>query len=350
MIIDTDSLPTYRRRTPAFSTLFGVPAERALTAMNEADDDVVSHRPRVPVGLRSVGYTQRAVPVRVTDPFGSGAVTTAICRIAIGCPVPASRRGVHMSRLGDALARSILRSYPDLAAYARELAEAVAHVEYGGPASVRLSATIPYLEDVAGGARTRSKLSLEHLTLLARARLADEDGLGACSDSGLRFSHIVACPCVQRMYRHARAVASDPLPPNEDDRPVLTHSQRCITSVLASGLQEPLDVAKILAAVDAVVVRTVNTLPRDVELATVYRAHRTPQFIEDALRETLWALYQTLHGTTTFACLRGWSRSQESIHGFDLKASAVLTEADVRSGEGAAIEIEPRPSPFATNS
>jgi GTP cyclohydrolase FolE2 len=329
MIVEsTGLLPTYQRRAPKFPSLFGVPANQVVRAMNDADDDLVSLPPRVRIALDRVGVKRTRVPVRIDDPFGSGTPTVATCGVTIGCPVPSNRRGLHMSRLGDALARSVRPTYPDLATYARALAGAVAAVEYGGPVSVRVRASIPYLEEVGPDSDTQSKLSLEHLSLLARVTLdADAE---VESQSGMRFTHMVACPCVQKMYRHARAISPEPLPDGEAGRPAFTHSQRCVTSVLASGLREPFSVLAFLPRLDEVIVRTLNTLPRDSELAMVYRAHDTPQFVEDALRETLWALYRTLGGPDAFTLLRGWSRSQESIHDFDLSASGMLTPDEAR--------------------
>jgi GTP cyclohydrolase FolE2 len=141
-------LPTYRRRAEPFPTLFGAPAHAVVTAMNEAGDDVASQAPRVAIGLAHVGATRTGVPLRLADPFGSAGLVTSSCRITIDCHVPPDRRGLHMSRLGDALARSVLSTYPDVATYARELAESVARVEYGAPVSVRVRASIPYLEEI----------------------------------------------------------------------------------------------------------------------------------------------------------------------------------------------------------
>jgi GTP cyclohydrolase FolE2 len=328
MIVETPPLPTYRRGTDRFTALFQAPAGRVVAAMDQAEDDVVNQPPRLAIELDGVGYTRARIPVRVHDPFGSGMVTTASCTVSIRCGVDGTRRGLHMSRLGDALARSILIPYPTLSEYARTLAEAVSRAEHGSSASVKVRASIPYLEDVPLETGAREKLSLEELILLANVRLAAGDAEGGTSGSGVRFTHIVACPCVQKTYRHARALSRDPLPPAEDDRPLMTHTQRCVTTVLARGLERPIDVVDFLSMLDGVVTRTANTLPRGGELAMVYRAHAAPQFIEDALRETLWALYRTIDDPAGFTCLKGRSRSEESIHEFDLCASATLTPAD----------------------
>jgi GTP cyclohydrolase FolE2 len=88
--------------------------------------------------------------------------------------------------------------------------------------------------------------------------------------------------------------------------------------------------------------RTMNTLPRGDELAMVFRAHATPQFIEDALRESLWALGAALGGPSGFSRLTGRSRSLESIHDVDLAASAVLTSETARRLGAASAASAPR--------
>jgi GTP cyclohydrolase FolE2 len=80
----------------------------------------------------------------------------------------------------------------------------------------------------------------------------------------------------------------------------------------------------VLAALDTVLVRTCNTLPRDLELACVFRAHQRPQFIEDAVRAAAVAVAGALMPGVRFRRLAVRSRSLESIHEFDLDASLAL--------------------------
>ncbi|MDF0552319.1 GTP cyclohydrolase, FolE2/MptA family [Kamptonema sp. UHCC 0994] len=59
-------------------------------------------------------------------------------------------------------------------------------------------------------------------------------------------------------------------------------------------------------------------MPHDLELLTVYRAHRKPQFLEDALRDLLKSLYTELQDQPECAKVHIQSLSMESIHDFDL--------------------------------
>lgn len=331
----TVRLPLFRRRSTPFEETFGVGLTEVLTAIDRAGDDPVAGAPRVPIGLGSVGYRRSGILVGIDDPFGSGSPVHCIADVKIGTAVPASRRGLHMSRIGDALAQSVLDSYPDLVAFARTLAGAVSRAQYGLATSVEVRGRVPYVEDVP--LDPRRKLSLEALTLLAAVRTSAGETSSAF-DTGLRFAHLVACPCVQKVYRYAGAARLEAAPPDAPSTPGFTHSQRCITTVVARGLRVPLPVPRVLEEVDGVVLRTMNTLPRGSELALVYNAHRTPQFIEDALRDVLRATYTALDGAR-FSSLRGRARSLESIHEFDLRASATLTNAEARRCAGRGVSV-----------
>jgi GTP cyclohydrolase FolE2 len=332
-------LPTYTRVTPPFEQLFGASVGTVLHAMDEAGDDLVRHPPRLPLDLARVGYRAPDLLLGIADPFGSGRIVTAIAVVRVATMVPSTQRGVHMSRIGDVLARAAQRTHRDAGAYACALAEALDACQYGGPTRVDVRACVPYLEDVPAETGP-AKRSLERLTLLGSART---DGAGGVNlRAGLRFTHIVACPCVQKTYRHAERsrggydrgdIAGDSLPR-------VTHSQRCVTSVMATGVSGPLPIPDLLAALDRVVVRCMNTLPRGAELALVFRAHREPQFIEDALRESLWAFARGLGPLGAITRVEGRSRSAESIHDFDLTAHARLSVDDLARCHAAAAECQ----------
>jgi hypothetical protein len=72
--------------------------------------------------------------------------------------------------------------------------------------------------------------------------------------------------------------------------------------------------------------------PHDAELAMVYRAHRTPQFIEDALRAAVVAMGQAWPSPASFALVSDRVRSLESIHEYDLTGSLSMSAADLPGG------------------
>lgn len=319
----TGMLPLFQRQTESFDDTFGVEIADVLTAIGRAEDDPVAGEPRVAIDIQRVGYTRANLLIEIDDPFGSGRPVHSVATVRVASRVPHTHRGLHMSRLGDALARSVTESYPDLVDYARSLAKAICRAQYGRSTLVEVHASVPYLEELTRDPHPRPKLSLEQLQVIASARVDGPDDAAGRVAAGVRVSHLVACPCVQKVYAYTRAVLGD-APVETDPAPGFTHNQRCVTTVVAHGLRRPLPVAAVLRQIDGVLFRTMNTLPRGSELSLVHRAHRTPQFIEDALREALWAMYTAL-GDAPFSAIRGSSRSLESIHDFDLAASATLT-------------------------
>lgn len=145
-----------------------------------------------------------------------------------------------------------------------------------------MSGWLPFWEAVPGRDAGKDKVSLEEVGLTATART----GKGAAKlTTGLVVEHITACPCVQLTLRHARADGDGP-----DPGPLMTQSKRCRTHVQFSHHENELPLAEVLRAVDGVVFRTQNTLPREHELNLVDRAHDRPQFIEDVARGLLCRL------------------------------------------------------------
>jgi GTP cyclohydrolase FolE2 len=320
------TLPRWARATPSFRELFGVPPREVIAAMDRAEDDVPNSRPAAQIDIDDVSVRRSDLIVRIDDPFGSSQDVGAVCTVSVAAGVPRARRGVHLSRIGEVLAESASTPFRDLVAYAEAMAEFVAASQYGA-ARVRVDARIPYIEEVQADPSGRMKRSLEHLNVIVRRTIGADV---STTDLGLRVTHITACPCVQKTYQHARAcgetsTATDPFDPG----PLMTHSQRCVTSVMACGIAEPRPAVEILSRLDAVLVRTTNTLPRDAELCCVYRAHRTPQFIEDALRAAVIAVAGAWPAPASFRCVKGRARSLESIHEYDVTAALSLNASDL---------------------
>src|SRR6266542_3334529 len=154
--------PVRKRQQTPFDEKFGVSSSEVLTSIASAGDDPVAGEPRLGIALRSVGYTRSGLLIQIDDPFRSGTPVQSIATVRIGSGVPGTRRGLHLSRIGDAVARSVLEPYPDLTDYARALATAVSRSQYGRPTAVDVRARIPYVEEVARDTRAPAKLSLEH--------------------------------------------------------------------------------------------------------------------------------------------------------------------------------------------
>ena len=304
------------RAQPRFETTFGAPAEDVLRAMDEAGDDIPYQRPQFGIALPRVGMLREHVPLRLRDPFASGREVSLDARVRLLTEVPADKRGIHTSRIGSLLAAGVQEVHGSLQEYVRWLAAALSAEEYGGGAEVQASGTLSYLERVEGWKDDKHKVSLEHVGLSATATLQQ----GQWRESaGFVVQHITACPCVQQTYKHALLQAHGDIDTAlEQVAPLLTHSQRCSTRIEVRNLGGLLPFQSLFAAVDGCVFRVQNTLPREFELHLVYRAHQSPQFIEDATRQIASGVARALGKEFAGSTLVLESTSMESIHDFDI--------------------------------
>lgn len=326
------TLPKHQRNRRSFAETFERDHEQTIAAMDAGGGDIPGQTPATPLALGQVGVKREAIPVQIVDPFGSGATVQLPCAVEAKVKLAAERRGIHVSRIGDLLARYSSEVHPSLEDYARRVSEGLRAGQGCEGAVVSVAGTLTYLEDVRG---VKQKASLEHLELSARSEI--ESGL-IRSESGVAFSHITACPCVQETLRHS--FAKDP----EAAAPFLTHTQRCRTRVTLAGLGQSTRLPALLACIDAVVVRSQNTLPREFELLNVHRAHAQPQFLEDALRDLMRAFYRLLRADSPEARIRIESVSMESIHDFDMegKIAYAVRDLDQLLGHSDRKEVAPQ--------
>src|SRR5436190_769630 len=97
--------PTHQRLRPAFSDLFDRDQRETILAMDEAGADIPSQSPAIPLTIQHVGVTRSSIPVVIMDPLGGGEVVQLSCEIETRVSLGSSRRGIHVSRIGDLLAR-----------------------------------------------------------------------------------------------------------------------------------------------------------------------------------------------------------------------------------------------------
>jgi GTP cyclohydrolase FolE2 len=293
--------------------------------MDRERDDIPKQVPATPVVLQRIGIVREAIPVTIVDPFQAGALVQLFASVEAHLSIDAQRRGIHVSRLGDVLARLSARTFDSLEHYAQTLCERFCDEQGSEDADVRVTAVLSYLEDVEG---VKQKQSIEHLSLGASARRHDDRTQTTAS---VGFRHITACPCVQQTFKHSAGGGRSGLFGELAARemPLLTHSQRCETVVTFGGDGESIALDALLDAIDGVVVRSQNTLPREAELAAVHRAHAKPQFLEDALRDLLRALYELLRHRRPDGTITIEATSMESIHDFDISGSIHYSVAEI---------------------
>jgi len=320
------SLAVHQRRLPAFDEVFERDAGSTIASMNETGRDVANQSAAHPLALKSMGVVRTAVPVTIRNPLGEGLAHLS-CEVHMLVGLAAEKRGIHVSRMGDVVARLAQESFDTLHAYALRLVEELRVTQHASSVQVKVTGSLPYLEGIDG---VKSKKSLEAVGLSIEALLVDGK---VATTQGVEFSHITACPCVQQTYRQSHEEASHRFVHELEVRkmPLMTHSQRCRTHVKLAGLTKALDIRRLLEAIDKVAVRCQNTMPREFELLTVYLAHAKPQFLEDVLRDLSCALTQMQPDQPGTIRIQIDSISMESIHDFDLHGSIDTTLADVRA-------------------
>jgi GTP cyclohydrolase-4 len=315
-----DGLPRHTRTDRDFHGTFGRSAEDTLASMDAAGDDVPNQSPRHRLAVARVGMTRSSIPLVVADPFGGPGTVHLSCTVDMHAGLASERRGIHVSRLGHVLAELAQQAHPSLQAYAVAVCERVVEAQACGSAEVAVSGVLSYVERGHG---VSERESIEHLTLSAEAR--HRDGRTEAGH-GIAFNHMTACPCVQQTYKHAVAGRPDgALAADDASRPLPTHSQRCQTRIAIGPCASPVPLDRLLAVVDGIIVRSRNTLPRDLELMAVHRAHREPQFVEDVLRDLLAAVHGLIASEHPDATIRIRATSLESIHDFDLDGEIVAS-------------------------
>ncbi|HEX8186016.1 MAG TPA: GTP cyclohydrolase, FolE2/MptA family [Blastocatellia bacterium] len=310
----------YTRPEPRFADVFGKTGRETIASMDASGDDIAYQKPKNKLTLPSAGVSRSNVPVLLNDLFDSNSRAQLSCDVVVLTEVPATKRGIHLSRISDCIARLSDKSFSSLQDYASALAERVMSSQYGGHTSAKVSGLYTYFEQVPGRTPDKDKLSLESIGLKASSLQARNTSV---QSAGLVFTNITACPCVQQTLKHAS-------PEGVGELPTLTHSQRCETSLSVERITGTLPVKSLLEALDAVVVRTRNTLPREYEALLVHRAHQTPQFMEDVVRQVLVTGFEHLKDRFAESSLRVTSRCMESIHAFDITCELEYSVRELR--------------------
>src|SRR5262245_57880799 len=90
-----------------FAERFGASSADVLAAMTAAGDDIASQAAPIALDLDGVGLVRRQVPVAMRNPFSPDETVNAICTVKVTAGVPVTKRGLHLSRIGHAVAESV---------------------------------------------------------------------------------------------------------------------------------------------------------------------------------------------------------------------------------------------------
>lgn len=276
--------------------------------------DVPEEAPGIAIPLSAVGISGKTVWIRLPEgriPFDA----------SLSVRLPSSRRGIHMSRMEEAISELDGCAFPGPAEYAQRLLELMLSNQYSSSGTVTLHGQLPYLS-ATGVSQRRSVDSLRIDVEVAR------DFPGPCRVLlGVGIYHITACPCTQ-VYLEAAGNTQKTYP----DRPMITHSQRAITLLRVERDDAVPTVAALRRCLESALHVSQDLLKRGDEAELVLKAHTAPQFAEDAVREVAQAAFRFFGHCLPPDCrVQIESTSFESIHIHDVNCRLDSTIGELRS-------------------
>jgi len=308
--------------TPAIST---ASHQRALTL----GQDVPESLPAFQIGLSEVGVSGKTLWIQLPQgrlPFEA----------EVYVDLPENVRGIHMSRIEEAVSDLYPENFTDIRLYAQELARLVLEKQRGRKGRVRLRGKIPLVRKTP----VSEKYSIDSAEIEAEVRAErGAEGLGLKTMIGIRVCHLTACPCTQ-VYNRSLAA--------EDGRefPLPTHSQRSVTSLAVEDHGGDLTYEDLLDCLEKGLHVTLGLLKRPDEAEIVLRAHRRPQFAEDVVREAARQVGIAFGGRLPASSgVIIESLSLESIHTHDVRCTLGTTLEVILKASGGIVPDEPAPEP-----
>jgi GTP cyclohydrolase-4 len=280
--------------------------------------DVPDESPAFPLPIKGVGISGKTVWVALAENNGGRIPFSA--RILVN--LDADRRGIHMSRIEEAITSLHDKEFNSLPEYGRLLASHILTRQKAGSVSLELTGRLPLVRQ-APFSRLNSIDTLE-----VSFKLVSETGSGretGHSQVGAEMYHLTACPCTLAYNRKLFGRFHDPWPQ-------ATHSQRSRTRLrVTSPAEEQLpsygDLQDILASVLHI---SQDLLKRPDETELVLKAHREPQFAEDAVRMVAWAAGEKFKGILSPETrIQVHTLSLESIHIHDVECSLDTRLGDI---------------------
>ena len=245
-----------------------IPLSEHHRALHEGKD-VPEQAPSFRIVLTEVGISEKTIWISL--PQGKLPFNTEI-----SMNLPEHLRGIHMSRIEEAVSQLYQKSFSDIRYYAQELAPLVIERQRGEWAKVLVSGKAPIVRRTSVSQRT----SVDAVDISAEV-CASFNGAALSFKTiiGMSLCHITACPCTQ-VYNQALFQTVDAY------LPTLTHSQRAKTKLCLEVDGDHPTYGEILECLESTLHITQGLLKRPDEAEIVLKAHRFPQFAEDVVRET----------------------------------------------------------------
>jgi GTP cyclohydrolase-4 len=303
--------------------------DRHLTPRIERD--VQESRPAVSVALSRAGVTNLRRIIRIENGGGPQLFYAVMDLFADLNPEQA---GVHMSRFSEVVERLAgeLTWIPsrDIESFAGRMAEQVVETQCAMRAEVRIRAHFPIIK------RTPvTDLTTEELyTLLGIAAATPEHTRHVL---GVEVEGLTVCPCAQDIMRSQskELLKEDGFTEEQSERilsivPSASHNQRGRGTLLI-GSEERLRAEDLVELVErSMSSETYELLKRPDEFYVVDKAHRSPRFVEDVVREMLRNVVEAYPGLPGEAFLLSRQENFEGIHEHNAFAERYGTLEEIR--------------------
>ena len=253
-------------------------------------DDVQSSRPLTHLGLSRVGVTnvQKVIRIRLDD-ADQLFYAELECFVDLG----PQQKGAHMSRfeevVNEAIDEVILGEAFKAETLAQHIAERVRDRQGARRAEVTIAARYPEHKRTPASASATQEIYTLFGSAVASAR-------GTRRLVGVEAQGMTACPCAQQMVasRSRERLEDEGFTEDEVERilrsvPVATHNQRGIGRLhvgCPEGCAETVEAATLLAIVERSMSSEIfELMKRSDEVEVVEKAHLSPRFVEDCVRE-----------------------------------------------------------------
>jgi GTP cyclohydrolase FolE2 len=191
MIEQNNNFPNIPSQVSATARSLALPSQQDLRSIQDKSFvDIPASTPKVKLAIPQVGIRNRPCYVHIADPF-SGHATRLYADLKVLFALPATQRGVHMSRIEECLSAMETQGDLTLCDWMRKLSNALLSAQ-----ALRKCCTfldIVYEKPIA---KNVSQKSSHELITLHSIIEQDADHQSICT--GVTVPFINACPCTQR--------------------------------------------------------------------------------------------------------------------------------------------------------
>jgi GTP cyclohydrolase I/GTP cyclohydrolase-4 len=313
--------------------------------------DVQSGLPATQVSLSRVGVTGVEKVIRVRD---GDRENLFYAEMECFVDLEPKQAGVHMSRfeeiVGEAINEVVLGEAFKAEVLAAHVAEKVRERQHGRRAEVSLTARYPEIV-----ATPESEIDTQEIYVLFGTAVASEAGTRTLT--GVQAQGMTACPCAQEMVTglSRERLAEQGFDDEQIEKivstvPIATHNQRGI-GTLHIGCPEGgpawIDAPDLLRIVESSMSSEIYELmKRPDEMSVVVKAHETPRFVEDCVREMIRQVVEGYPDLPEDAFVMARQENLETIHRHNVVAERYGTLGELRreleSGEHTAHHLSMR--------